>query len=417
MEKELEEVKDQKHNGKLADFQFTPDMKANVLMAINQKETSTAQRYSRKKTRRLVPVMLTAVFLAASSAGVYSLVNQEEEDQQHTAEKKPELITPPYIPENYVFKHMHTVGELYKHVFTDSVNEQNTFSYQMRKELSDGQQAGSDLMLADNLTGTYYHGEDGHSYIIWEAEGFYQVVEKQGDLKEEELFKIADSILEAKGFNSLLPEYTEDTEKQEDPEAEVPDAQPDQNENNEPEENEPEENTEQDQEPNQEQNNPPPAEDKEGEQPEANEPEDNQQEEEQPVEQGGLSKAEASGLSASSRTLFDQQLKKFDANLKHTTFKKEDEFYAEFSSIMTKQLAKKRFGYIVEEKADGLYLVATELPIFLDTSQPYELEQTGEGTYKVTQNHRSDLHGVLTIVITISKVENKWMMTDFVYQY
>ncbi|WP_336990291.1 DUF4367 domain-containing protein [Bacillus infantis] len=410
MEKELEEVKDQKHSGKLAEFRFTPDMKANVMRTIRQKETRTAQRHSRKKAGKWVPVMLTAVFLAASSAGVYSLVNQQEEDQQQTAEKKPELITPPYIPENYVFKHMHTVGELYEHIFTDSANEQNTFSYQMRKELSDDQQAGSDLMLADNLTGTYYHGEDGQSYIIWEAEGFYQVVEKQGDLKEEELFKIADSILEAKGYNSLLLENIEDTEKQEDTEAEAPDNQPDQNENNEPEEN-----TEQD--PGQ--NNPPPTEETEEEQeeqPEANEPEDHQQEEE-PVEQGGLSRAEASGLSASSMTLFDQQLKKFDANLKHPTFKTEEEFYTEFSSIMTKQLAKKRFGYIVEEKADGLYLVATEGPIFLDTSQPYELKQTSPSEYKITQKHKSDLHGVLTIVITISKVENKWIMTDFEHQY
>jgi hypothetical protein len=207
MEDQLKQMKNQLLKGELADFEFTPTMKQEVLRKMNQKRSFSILG--------LVPAGLSFILAGVFIAGMYFLVDSNNTNHPRPAsppgsatngqDEKPELIQPGYIPEPYSFKDTHTDGNIYEHVYVNPEDDNDTFTYGMSSgepQLDEG--TAQELQLTADIKGRYVEVTEGHSYINWIDEGFNQVVEQQGYMSKVDLLKIVDSILLKKGHDSLL---------------------------------------------------------------------------------------------------------------------------------------------------------------------------------------------------------------------
>lgn len=352
MEDQLKQMKSQLLKGELADFEFTPKMKQGVLRKMNQKRSFSIHG--------LVPAGLSFVLAVVFLAGIYFLVDSNYTNQPGPAsppgtattrdDEKPELIPPGYIPEPYVFKHTHTDGDIYEHVYVNLEDENDSFTYGMSsgKLLLDKGPA-QDLELTADIKGSYVEVTNGHSYVIWEDEGFNQTVEQKGSMRKIDLLKIVDSILVKKGYNSLL---AGEIEKLENAAAS-------------------------------------PA-------------------EEQPVNEG-LTEEAAIGLLVK----YEEKTRSVNSNrdnMKYNNLHTKEEYYQSFFDLMTREAAVELFEFRLEEKDDALYAVPTEFPAFYSKEYPYTFTKVNENQYVLSQIFTDGLYSGMTA--TFTKLGQKWMISD-----
>jgi hypothetical protein len=352
MEDRLKQMKNEMLKGELADFEFNPKMKDEVIRKMNKKRSFSV--------RRIVPAGLSFVMVGVFLAGMYFLVDSNytsnlgpSNPPETTApgqDEKPQLIQPGYIPEPYVFKHTHTDGDIYEHVYENPKDENDTFMYGMSSvepQLDKGQ--SQNLQLTAEIKGILVEVTKDHSYVIWEDEGFNQVVEQKGSMSKIDLLKIVDSILVKKGKNSLLAEEIDRLEEA----AEAP-------------------------------------------------------AEEQPANEE-LTEEAAIGLLVK----YEERTRSVNSdrdNLKYNNLHTKEDYYQLFLDLMTRETAVNLYEPRLEEKDGSLYAVATELPVFYSEEFPYTFSKVKEDQYVISQIFTEGLYSGMTA--TFTKTEEKWMISD-----
>ncbi|PWW31242.1 uncharacterized protein DUF4367 [Cytobacillus oceanisediminis] len=383
MEKDLKKIKDQMHDEELAGFVFTNEMKRNVISKIEMKN----KKGGLLKLKKWVPVVITAAFLVVSSAGIYKLTGMDSPPQNagpsvetppgEKEEKKPELIPPAYVPEGYIFKHTRTKDETYEHVYVNEEDNEEYFSYRMQKDQPDFSSASpSNIPLALNLQGSLFKGDEMNTALVWEDEGYYQIVEQEGDMAEVDFLKIVDSIIAEKGFDSYLKEDIAELEGQL------------------AEENQESETTQQKDEVNN------------------SAVEDEGTEIEEETSEPSLAENEAIALLKKFYQTEDEILSHFGDEYKHPSYQTKEQFYQEFTGFMTRNLVEKLYHYRLDERDDGLYHLPMDGFITYKEGKPYQFKKEENGQYILTQNFNSDMHGKGTFYATFTYQNGKWIITD-----
>ncbi|MCP1160534.1 MULTISPECIES: DUF4367 domain-containing protein [Bacillus] len=399
MEKEMSRIKSQMLESELEGFEFTNEMKRTVL-----NEITTRKRNKQAPVKRMVPIFLSGAFAVASAAGIFAYISDGTGSpstdsahikQQAAEEKKPVLVPPKYIPESFIHKHVHAGDdELYEHVYENSLNKAEFFAYKMQKKhpVKDKKAVTEEIQLASGLTGTFYQFTDKHSLILWEDEGFYQAVEQEGNLSKEEMLKITASILEQKGFDPLIPDKNIEKPNTSEP--------PNKTQNEDHSKAAAQESNEQEKD----------TAEKEIKAVEAPKKESSEQQPKDTPENG----PDVVNLFKDLSSVLDKIYS--NSSVDNTAYKLQyesmDDLLAEFDGVSERGAAEYHFGYLFEEKNDGLYIVATEGPLMFQPGLPYEVEKVSDEKYKLTQFHESDLHGTKDFVAYLEYKNGSWMITS-----
>lgn len=124
------------------------------------------------------------------------------------------------------------------------------------------------------------------------------------------------------------------------------------------------------------------------------------------------------------KAYFEQLLNKYEESFRYlvennvdqklTTYNTVDEIRDDFLKVMSLNQANQLIDDYIMEMDDGIYLVATIMPIFIDTNEPYELKKINDETYKIVQEHFSELRGHVTFIFTLKMINNNQWIVDSV---
>jgi len=374
MENQIKSLKENLSKGELADFVFTEKMRKNIL----EKTSSQASlKRSEFTFSSVVPRSLSLAAVLLFSVGIYYIVNNGLQDQANPVpnpgrnsdsdvilpqpgkdteivKEQPTLVNPSYIPEGYVFKNTSTNENMYEHFYVKETNENEYFTYGMQEGKPEiNGELEKEIELADYLTGQVYQITEEHQVLMWQDEGFYQSVEQFGDMNDIDFYKIAASILEAKGHTVLLNQYISELEEA-------------------------------------------------------------QKSEEEAKARMAFDEDMAVALLEKYKTVMDEAFAdSHNSNdFKFKTYNTKEEFYALFTDFMSKEQVESTFSFRVKEKADGLYNLPMDGPPIFWPENPYLFEKISDTEYKLTQFQDSDLDGKQNIIFLFKYEADKWIIQD-----
>lgn len=377
---ELKSLRENLSKGELADFVFTEQMRLNVLEKTGGRVAN--RKKSGVKLSNAVPKTLSMAAVLIFSVGIYYIVSNGLQEPANPApnpgrntdsevilpqpgkntniDEKPTLVTPAYIPDGYVFKHTLTDDHLYKHVYVKETNEDEYFTYGMQKEEPEvNGTMETELELADGLSSKVYNISEENQKIIWEDEGFYQIVEQVGDMSEIDFYKIVSSILEAKGHAVLLDQHIHELEEAKKAEEEALKA------------------------------------------------------EEEEKARMAFDEGKAVAILEQYKATMDAAFADADNDqFKFKSYKTKEDFYALFTDFMAREKVESTFSFRVEERDDGLYNQPTEGPHYLWPDTPYDFEKVSDTEYKVIQYQEGDLNGMQNVTFLFKYVDDKWIIQD-----
>lgn len=87
------------------------------------------------------------------------------------------------------------------------------------------------------------------------------------------------------------------------------------------------------------------------------------------------------------------------------------ELLDQFESFATREVAAEFVHFYYQEKADGLYILPTELPPWFVKDQSYQQEWLADNVCKITQHNQSDLYGEYVIEIEMTYQQGTWKIT------
>ncbi|GAB2540539.1 hypothetical protein [Gracilibacillus alcaliphilus] len=93
-----------------------------------------------------------------------------------------------------------------------------------------------------------------------------------------------------------------------------------------------------------------------------------------------------------------------------------DEVKAELLTIMTEDFADATLGQYFEEKNEIIYLIETEEPIWFDEEEAYELEQTDDQAYEISQEQLNAQDQLVHTTYVISWDDEKWRLNDLLQE-
>ncbi|MEN1970295.1 hypothetical protein WMZ97_19760 [Lentibacillus sp. N15] len=98
--------------------------------------------------------------------------------------------------------------------------------------------------------------------------------------------------------------------------------------------------------------------------------------------------------------------------VKHVTSKKE--LIQSFNNIASYEIAKTFVDTYYEERDDGLYVIPTETPAWVDENNNLHMVQLEDNQVKAVQHNHSDLHGWYTIEVEFT-YDSDWIITGVSY--
>ena len=357
MEEQMQELKKNLSKGELADFVFTEKMKMNILQETKNRRLKPTNPFFQLSS--IVPRGLSLAAMILFAAGIFYIVtsgmdpgaNPGRNADPEIVSPKPVLVSPSYVPAGYVFKHTHTDGTLYEHIYVKETNEEEYFSYTMQEKSPEANgKLEMELQLTRDLSGQVYKLSNDHTMVLWKDEGFYQSVEQFGDMSSIEFYRIVDSIFEAKGQQSVVDQHIEKLEA------------------------------------------------------------DRKAAEEEQAKLA-FDKEKAIALLEKYNTTRDAAFAdSYTEDFKFNTYKTKEEFYALFTDFMSRDHVESTFSFRVDERADGLYNLPTETPRTFWPEEPYEFERVSETEYKLTQSQNSDLNGKEEMIVIFKHTSDKWFI-------
>lgn len=100
-------------------------------------------------------------------------------------------------------------------------------------------------------------------------------------------------------------------------------------------------------------------------------------------------------------------------NFQVENFDSKKEINKHLQEVASEDLATNITDTYYEEREGSLYLIPTELFPWMDSEEPYELNQVNKFEYQLVQANESDLYGSYTIEINFLYEENRWIIKNF----
>ncbi|WP_188453983.1 hypothetical protein [Virgibacillus oceani] len=110
----------------------------------------------------------------------------------------------------------------------------------------------------------------------------------------------------------------------------------------------------------------------------------------------------------------DLLVQKADNNFKVINYRTKKDLLDSFAEIASRDVAAKYVDFYFNEKQDGLYVVPTELPPWLNEENNYDMIQLEKNKVKVVQTNKSNFYGDYTVAIEFT-FDSKWKITSIVY--
>jgi hypothetical protein len=104
-----------------------------------------------------------------------------------------------------------------------------------------------------------------------------------------------------------------------------------------------------------------------------------------------------------------------DQDYKVKKYHSKNELIESFSSIASKEVAKKFVDVYYKETGGNLYIIPTETPPWFTRNQSYKLDKINETETNVTQLNSSELYGDYKIEITFQWVKDHWIIKEVSY--
>ena len=94
-------------------------------------------------------------------------------------------------------------------------------------------------------------------------------------------------------------------------------------------------------------------------------------------------------------------------------FNTKEEINNHLQEVASEDLATNIIDTYYEEREGSLYLIPTELFPWMNSEEPYELNQVNKFEYQLVQSNESDLYGAYTIEINFLYENNHWIIKNF----
>ncbi|MGP4071548.1 hypothetical protein ACTWQB_03215 [Piscibacillus sp. B03] len=99
-------------------------------------------------------------------------------------------------------------------------------------------------------------------------------------------------------------------------------------------------------------------------------------------------------------------------NTQEIDFDSKDEVMDYLTQAMSYSLAESHIDTYIEERDDGLYLVPTEFPVFINTDEDYQTSQEDANTYHVTQEQDTELTDHIEMTFIITNHDGTWIVDE-----
>ncbi|WP_416729311.1 hypothetical protein [Fictibacillus sp. JL2B1089] len=110
--------------------------------------------------------------------------------------------------------------------------------------------------------------------------------------------------------------------------------------------------------------------------------------------------------------LFIEALKQeTDENYRVLNYSNKEEYMTYLTNFVSKDLAAYYTDGLFEERESSLYIIPTELPPWLEESEPVMIKQLSDHSYRVHQKNESDLYGSYEITLGYEYLNGKWIIT------
>ena len=104
------------------------------------------------------------------------------------------------------------------------------------------------------------------------------------------------------------------------------------------------------------------------------------------------------------KTINNNQVKKFNSKVELINYLYE---------IIKRDIVKQYVNNYYYEKNGNLYLIAKDAPIWLYPDLPFQIKKIDNNTYLAIQKNQTALHGKYTLKVFITRVNNRWKITDY----
>lgn len=125
-----------------------------------------------------------------------------------------------------------------------------------------------------------------------------------------------------------------------------------------------------------------------------------------------LNKEEAKVVLTDYEKAFKYVINNTNQELKQQEFTNQQQLKEYFQNYMSEDLAISFMETFIRVEEDGLYIVATEGPLFLDTEQPFTFTEIDGDTASVTQERENTMSGHIQIEYTLTNNEDLWIVDD-----
>lgn len=103
--------------------------------------------------------------------------------------------------------------------------------------------------------------------------------------------------------------------------------------------------------------------------------------------------------------------------LKQNQYTTKKELVEYFQQSMSEELSTSLVNMYFTEKKGELFVVATELPTFLEEDEPFTVTINADGSATVAQEHNNDFMGHVQVKFILVKQEDRWKIIDVQHNY
>ncbi|MGM7702476.1 hypothetical protein ACSVDE_12180 [Pseudalkalibacillus sp. Hm43] len=109
-------------------------------------------------------------------------------------------------------------------------------------------------------------------------------------------------------------------------------------------------------------------------------------------------------------TFMQEAVQPTNEDYKVTEFDSKAQLVDHLGQYASKEIATYYVDGLYEEKADGLYIIPTELPPWVMKGEPAQLIQLDEQNYQLNQKNQTDLYGTYVIQLSFTKQNDQWII-------
>lgn len=125
-----------------------------------------------------------------------------------------------------------------------------------------------------------------------------------------------------------------------------------------------------------------------------------------------LNKEQAKVVLSDYEEAFKNVINNTNQELKQQEYTDQQQVKKYFQNFMSEDLALSLMDTFIRKEEDGLYIVATEGPLFLEEDQPFTFTKSDQETATVTQERENPMIGHIQMEYTITKNEDSWIVQE-----